>query len=116
LFAAVIDNYGPFYIPIPSSYVNSNNKAIDMFFSIDDVYNSVVFVYKVTKAISGGSTYTVFVKVRYNHDDFFMAGNQFAFTYSTDANIEGEVRKSIMERLDDYLEGYGITRSQVVYL
>jgi len=34
--------------------------------------------------VSVDNIYTVYVKIRYNKDNFFMAGNQFGFKYNTE--------------------------------
>ena len=45
-----------------------------------------------------------------------MAGNQFGFIYSVDANIEAEVMYQVTARLDYYLDVYEIKASDVMYV
>lgn len=116
LVANVLDDHGPFNTPIPSIYINSYKKVIDTFFSIHEVYNPLIFTDELILTITEGFTYTIFVKVRYNYDQFFMAGIQFGFIYSVDANIEAEVMDIVTARLDYYVDVYEIKPSDVMYV
>jgi predicted RNA-binding protein len=62
-----------------------------------------------------GNIYTVFVKVRYNIDAFFMAGNQFGFKY-TDTSKLGEIYQVVLQKLDKYMEDYDLIQEDVVYI
>lgn len=107
---------GPFYNIIPSTYISSNNKAISVFFYIHEIYDDTVFNDTVISVVSKGFVYTVFIKVRYNKDDFFMAGNQFGFDFRVDDDVEEHVRDTVTQRVDEYLDVYKLTPKDIVYV
>lgn len=76
----------PFLNNIPKEYVPSDCESIPIHFNTWDLYSSI-FCAKVSKRISLGGIYTVFIKVRYNYDKFYMAGNQFGFYYLSQEDI-----------------------------
>ena len=66
-------------------YFKPNKDLIFSYFKIWDFYGSSVFSEKMDKVnLVVCNVYTLYVKVRYNKDQFFMVGNQFGFTFSSD--------------------------------
>lgn len=63
---------------IPSSFVPGKDLPLHVYFNMSDLSSSV-FKNRIIDKVSLNFVYTVFVKVRYNHDSLFMAGNQFGF-------------------------------------
>ena len=59
--------------------------------------------------------YTVFIKVRYNVDEFFMVGNQFGFNYTCKSDIEGLITVASI-KLEEYMVAYNLTDDAIVYI
>lgn len=59
--------------------------------------------------------YTVFVKVRYNIDNFFMVGNQFGFNYFLSSELL-VLFKDINTRLEEYLSRYNLANEDIIYI
>jgi hypothetical protein len=72
-------------------------------------------IYDLTKFIESDVRYTVYIKVRYNEDSYFMAGNQFGFKYSSKINID-ELYAIITARFEDYFSHYNLTDEDIVYI
>lgn len=62
-----------------------------------------------------GNVYTVFVKVRYNIDNFFMAGNQFGFVYS-DYNELSLRYRNVVKRLEECMESYDLSDDNIIFI
>lgn len=75
-------NSDPFSNIIPTRYVVAKSKPIVIYFSMTHL-ESIIFRDMVSSKIILGNIYTVFIKVRYDYDNFFMAGSQFSFHYSS---------------------------------
>ena len=63
---------------ISSTYISSRNKPIFVYLNVSDM-NPEVFYDKICTQIPIDYMYTVFLKIRYNTDSFFMAGYLFGF-------------------------------------
>lgn len=61
------------------------------------------------------NNYTVYVKVRYDVDNFFMAGNQFGFRYDNETNLS-DLYFDILQRLEQYYSSYNLSDSDIVYI
>lgn len=110
-----LHNVNPqFYNPIPSAYVSSKGLPIHLHFTIFQL-NSSEFNQIISKYVPIDFVYTVFIKVRYNIDSFFMAGNQFGFDYYSDSDIE-QLHDDAMSKLQFYLDEYNLTGDAVVYV
>lgn len=72
-------------------------------------------VYKIKETIEIGYVYTVYVKIRYNGDSFFMLGNQFGFKYTDDVKLL-DIYQTILERLDIYMEDYDLILDDIEYI
>ena len=103
-----------FYNAIPSTYVSSKGLPIRLHFTILQL-NSSDFNGIISKHIPIDFVYTVFVKVRYNVDQFFMVGNQFGFNYSCESDIIG-LLTAVSERLEEYMISYNLTEDAIVYI
>ncbi len=98
---------------IPSVYVYRKGLPISIHFKIEILRTSVfpkVIISNVPK-----DNYTVFIRVRYNYDSYFMAGNQFGFGFYSDSDIQG-LFSVLMGRLKDAFERYKLTEDDVVYV
>lgn len=110
-----LHNVNPqFYNPIPSIYVSSKGLPIHLFFTIYQL-NSYEFNPIISKYVPIDFVYTVFVKVRYNLDEFFMAGNQFGFTYSSESDLKS-LLAVISEKLEEYMSIYNLSDDAIVYI
>lgn len=67
-------------------YISGKNKTIPIHYYIYQ-FNFTYFTRILYPKIPKGFLYSVFIKVRYNEDSFFMAGNQFGFDFSTEADV-----------------------------
>lgn len=104
----------PFYTIIPSEYITSNNKPITLFFKLSEL-NLSTFTKYINSRIPNNFVYTVFVKVRYNYDHFFMAGNQFGFSFSSEDDLNG-LFTTVLTRVDDYMDVYNLTDQAILYI
>lgn len=100
---------------IPSTYISSRNKPLIVYFTIFDLNNSSLFNNRIISTIPKGFIYTVFVKIRYNYDSFFMAGNQFGFDFSSSVNID-YLLYNINTRLDEYFDVYNLSNESIIYI
>ena len=73
------------------------------------------FTSKVRYSIPIDFCYTVFIKVRYNVDKFFMAGNQCGFNYTSDYVVK-DLFTVVSKRLEDYMSDYNLTEEAIVYV
>lgn len=98
--------------PIPSTYVSSKGLPIQMYFSIYEL-NSLDFTSRISKYLPVDFVYTVFIKVRYNVDEFFMA--QFGFNYTSESDIKG-LLDVVSSKLQDYMADYNLSDDAIVYI
>ena len=61
------------------------------------------------------SIYTIYIKVRYHKDQYFMLGNQFGFKYSSDESFV-DMFMVIKDRLKYFYERYNLIDEDIVYL
>ena len=99
---------------IPFSYIY-NNKPINIYFTLYDLDNINLFIKKVNNNIPKDLIYTVFIKVRYDENNFFMLGNQFGFTFSSDNDIQ-DLLSIINSRLEDYYQEYNLSDESIIYI
>lgn len=104
----------PLFSTIPISYITSKNKPIHLYFDLSQ-FNTKDFNNLIKENIPIAYTYTVFVKVRYNLDSFFMAGSQFGFVFSSDEVI-GNLYSSIISRLQQYMGSYNLSEDSILYI
>ena len=78
----------PLFAPIPVNYIASKEKPLNVYFSLIEIYNFVQFCTKIKSIIEWKTKYTVYIKVRYRIDNYFMAGNQFGFSYESDNSLD----------------------------
>jgi hypothetical protein len=95
-------------------YTPSKNKVLVVYFSMLDL-NTSIFKNTITSKVPKGFIYTVFIKIRYDYDSFFMAGNQFGFDFSSDNDIEN-LLYMINARIDQYYEVYDFIEKSIVYI
>ena len=108
-------NGNPFASIIPSKYVFSKNKPLLLYFDIFQLENNEFFFKKIDNNIEKGVVYTVFIKVRYNVDSFFMAGSQFGFKYNNKQDVD-KFLYSVNARLDNYFSGYNLGNDCIEYI
>lgn len=110
---STIQDKSPFFSPIPIEYIRSKTKTISFYVNMVEFYNKGI--YDLTKYIESDVRYTVYIKVRYNEDSYFMAGNQFGFKYCSKINID-ELYDIITARFEDYFSHYNLTDEDIVYV
>lgn len=99
---------------IPSEYVSSMDKPLHIYVNLSEI-TTTVFKRKVIYKLLLNSVYTVFVKVRYNYDSFFMAGRQFGFLYSSENNINA-LQDSVISRIEEYFDVYNLSDDNIIYI
>lgn len=72
-------------------------------------------IQRITSVIEKNVQYTVFIKIRYSENKFFMAGNQFGFLYSSQYDIDN-LAVIINARLEDYFQEYNLQDGDIVYI
>lgn len=84
-----------------------------------DLMASEEFIHKFKadylKDIVVGNIYTVYVKVRYDEDNFFMLGNQFGFNFKSVDDLES-LYNDIIIRMDDFTGRYDLVDDDIVYV
>lgn len=99
---------------IPSKYVQSKNKPLIVYFGLHELY-SPIFNKRIDHEIPMGFIYTVIIKVRYDVEHFFMAGNQFGFNYDSQYKID-DLLTIVNNKLDDYFSDYNLSDQSVLYV
>ncbi len=107
-------NTNPFLQNIPSEYIQSKEKALNIYFKIYDL-KYPAFNDKINSNITKVLMYTVYIKVRYNIDSFFMLGNQFGFDFSSEDKIY-DLLSIVIDRLEEAFEEYSLIDESVVYV
>jgi len=74
-----------------------------------------LFSKRIMAMIEGNVNYTVYIKVRYNVDSYFMVGNQFGFIYDSPRSIT-ELYNIFISKLEDYLKEYHLIDDDIVYI
>ena len=111
----VKQNNNPFDDVIPTRLIRKSEKPIFLYLSMDDLYNTSSFKHKVENCLIVDGIYTVFVKVRYNIDSFFIAGNQFGFEYKN-INSINDLLSCVNIRLEQYFSSYNLTDESIIYI
>lgn len=104
----------PFYNIIPSVYVYKNDKPISIHFNIFEI-STADFSVEILSKLVLGSTYTVFIRIKYNINEYFMAGNQFGFIYSCKTDVD-ELQLIVHQRLEVLLDEYNISAEDIRYV
>lgn len=107
-------NTNPFLQHIPSEYIQSKEKALNIYFNFYEL-NYPAFNNKINSNVTKGLMYTVYIKVRYNIDSFFMLGNQFGFDFSSEDKIY-DLLGIVNDRLEEAFEEYSLIDESVVYV
>lgn len=105
----------PLFAPIPVNYIASKEKPLNVYFSLIEMYNFVQFCTKIKSIIEWNTKYTVYIKVRYRIDNYFMAGNQFGFSYESDNSLD-DLYTTTRYKLEDYFKDYFLEDVDVVYV
>lgn len=92
--------------PIPSEFIFAKNKPVSIFFKIWEFHSSS-FYKSITNNIPCGFVYTIFTRVRYNMNEYLMAGNQFGFQFYGLPEIE-VLYDNVTQRLVEYMKEYNI--------
>ena len=101
--------------PLNNEFVyNFKNKPILVSFGILDIQENFM-IDRLKTRLEIDKVYTVFVKVRYNLDNFFMAGTQFGFVY-TDYNELSLIYRNVAIRLEEYMESYDLVQDDISYI
>ena len=103
-----------FYNIIPSTYVYAKAKPITIYYDIRDI-NTPKFANEIIAKIPVEFTYTVFIKVRYNINEYFMAGNQSGFVFTSNSDIN-ELYTTVYKRLNEYLDFYDLNYDDIMYV
>lgn len=101
-----------FLAPIPVEYVRRKGKPIYYQFGMKKFH---LGIYDVTKRISKDVDYTVYIKVKHSKDQYFMAGNQFGFIYSSIDDIN-DLYDLLSDRLNLYFKQYKLVNKDIVYV
>ena len=99
---------------IPSTYIYSKNKPILLYFDIKE-FTTSLFINKISSQVPKDLLYTVLIKVRYDLDSFFMAGNQFGFDFTSHQDIHN-LLTTVVSRLEEYFDDYDLTEDDIVYI
>ena len=114
-FASSSSQNNPFFVPIPVNYIASKEKPLNVYFSLIEMYNFIQFCTKIKSIIEWNTKYTVYIKVRYRIDNYFMAGNQFGFSYDSENSLD-DLYTTTRYKLEDYFKDYFLEDVDVVYV
>lgn len=95
-------------------YTVARYKPIAIYFNMSHP-QSIPFGDKVSSKISLGNIYTFFIKVRYDYNNFFIAGSQFGFYYYSNDKIDN-LLQIVNNRLEDCFNTYNITDELILYV
>lgn len=70
---------------------------------------------KYIDMIKRNTAYTVYIKVRYSENSYFMAGNQWGFTFIDDSSID-KLYTIVRSKLDNYFSFYDLIDEDIVYV
>lgn len=97
-------------------FKGNKNKVVNAYFGVIDSYDLSLFSEKMLNInLDVNNVYTVYVKVRYSKDSFFMVGNQFGFKYESEGDFEvlfGDMRS----RLEEYFSHYNLVDEDIIYI
>lgn len=97
-------------------FKGNKNKVVHIYFGVEDLYDLFTFSEKMLNTnLPVNNVYTVYVKVRYSKDSFFMAGNQFGFKFSSDNDYE-LLFQDVKVRLDEYFSYYNLVDEDILYI
>ena len=86
------------------------------FFNLSTLGDLQAFIKQmVSYKLPFDNVFTVYVKVRYNVDSFFMVGNQFGFVFNSNSSLNG-LFDNINDRLSDYFSYYNLEDDDIVYI
>ena len=94
----------------PSKYI-TNCFIIMSYLDNKDIFNESIKRFN----LSIDKRYTVYIKVRYNLNMFFMVGNQFGFHYIS-YNSLSQLYDDINIKLLEYLSSYNLTDEYIMYI
>jgi hypothetical protein len=81
---------------------------------MSDLDNKDIFNESIKRSnLSIDKRYTVYIKVRYNINMFFMVGNQFGFHYISDNSLS-QLYDDINIKLLEYLSSYNLTDEDIM--
>jgi hypothetical protein len=100
---------------IPSKYVFSKNNPLLLYFDLFQLENKDYFYKTIEANVSKDVVYTVFIKIRYNIDSFFMAGSQFGFQYKNSEDVNN-ILFAVNGCLEDYFSEYNLRDESVSYI
>lgn len=97
---------------IPSNFIFNKQLPLHLYFDTYQLQDKDYFSKIIDKNIEKSEIYTVFIKVRYNVDSFFMAGSQFGIQYNNDEDIN-HLLLAVNTRLEDYFSDYNLSDNSV---
>lgn len=83
--------------------------------NINDITNINMFTSIIIANKLIFDTYTVYIKIRYNRDSFFMAGNQIGFNYVSIDDLVN-LYNAINIRLEEYFSVYNLQDDNIIYV
>jgi hypothetical protein len=93
---------------------HKNDKPIHVIFKINQIDKEYMFSV-LQKRLTIDCVYTIYIKVRYSIDRFYMAGSQFGFLYDDKDKIK-DVCDTVIQRLDLYMDQYDLLDEDIVYI
>lgn len=100
---------------IDVKYNNSKkNKLIRVSFDFWEIQRDIM-TNRIVARLDLDYVYTVFIKVRYSVDRYFMVGNQFGFNYDNIYKLT-DIFDTVVNRLEEYMEDYDLKEDEIVYV
>jgi hypothetical protein len=97
-------------------FKGNKNKVVTVYLGVADSYDLTLFSEKMLNVnLDLNNVYTVYVKVRYSKDSFFMVGNQFGFKYASEKDLE-VLFNDIRARLEEYFSYYNLVDEDIIYI
>nr|YP_009449485.1 hypothetical protein [Hirsutella vermicola]AQT19632.1 hypothetical protein [Hirsutella vermicola] len=94
---------------------SSNKPVYNLYFEIENFNDFTIFLVQFKNKHLPFGNYTVYIKVIYNSNKIFMAGNQFEFKYH-DHSVLNDLYKKILHRLGQHFSFYNLSDSGISYI
>ena len=93
------------FAPIPHEYIRDKQKVLNVYFNLNEMDQFLLFCTRIKSSIDWNTNYTVYIKVRYHIDSYFMGGNPFGFIYDSENSLK-DLYDAFRYKLEVYFKDY----------
>lgn len=95
------------FAPIPHEYIRDKQKVLNVYFNLNEMDQFLLFCTRIKSSIDWNTNYTVYIKVRYHIDSYFMGGNPFGFIYDSENSLK-DLYDAFRYKLEVYFKDYNL--------